>query len=50
MELTNQTGPLDHNITEHDVIQNINSLRNGKSSGLDGISNEILKCGKKTFC
>ena len=41
--------PLDHNITEHDVIKNINLLRNGKSSGLDGISNEILKCGKKNF-
>ena len=49
IESTNQTGPLDHNITEHDVIKNINSLRNGKSSGLDGISNEILKCGINFF-
>ena len=50
IEWTNhQTGPLDHNIREHEVIKNISSLRNGKSSGLDGISNEILKCGKQFF-
>ena len=40
-ESTNQTGPLDHNIIGT-LCNNNNSLRNAKSSGLDGISNEIL--------
>ena len=37
---------LDYIITENEVYDSINSLKNNKTSGPDGILNEMLKCGK----
>ena len=35
--------------TEEDVTSAMESLTNGKSPGNDGISPEVLKCGKRTL-
>ena len=37
---------LDNIITDKEITVGINSLKNRKSVGPDGISNEMLKCGK----
>ena len=37
---------LDNIITDKEITVGINSLKNGKSAGPDGISNEMLKCGQ----
>ena len=37
---------LDNIITTDEIMLNINLLKNKKSAGLDGITNEMLKCGK----
>ena len=37
---------LDNIITDKEITVGINSLKNGNSVGPDGISNEMLKCGK----
>ena len=37
---------LDFKITEKEVVQAISKLKNKKSSGLDGIKNEMLKTGQ----
>jgi potassium voltage-gated channel Eag-related subfamily H protein 8 len=39
-----QRGPLDGDIKETEVFTAIHKLRRGKSSGVDMISNEMLKC------
>ena len=39
-----QTGPLDSLITKNEVDKAIVKLKNNKSCGIDGISNEILVC------
>ena len=39
-----QTGPLDSVITRKEVDNAIKNLKNNKSCGIDGISNEILTC------
>lgn len=37
---------LDYKITEKEVTKAIHALKNGKSTGLDCISNEMLKCSE----
>ena len=37
---------LDFSITESEITKSLSALKNGKSSGLDCICNEMLKCGK----
>ena len=37
---------LDNIITTDEIMLNINLLKNKKFAGLDGITNEMLKCGK----
>ena len=49
IELGNKTGQyteLDYPISEKELYESINSLKNKKTSGPDGILNEMLKCGK----
>ena len=40
---------LDNLITEQEIQYGINKLKNRKTPGLDGISNEMLKCGRNFF-
>ena len=39
---------LDFRITDKEILQSIAKLKAGKSSGLDGIKNEILKCSQRS--
>ena len=50
IENVNNKGPLYFIISETDVYSSIKSLMNGKSVGLDSISNEMLKSGKHILC
>jgi len=40
---------LDFRITEKEISQAILTLKNNKSAGLDGIRNEMLKCGQSSL-
>ena len=42
----NRYNSLDYPISEKELYESINSLKNNKTSGPDGILNEMLKCGK----
>ena len=44
-EIQNQT-TLDYPFSEKEIYESINSLKNRKASGPDGILNEMLKCGR----
>ena len=37
---------LDYKVTENEVIKALHTLKNGKSTGLDCVSNEMLKCSE----
>ena len=39
----------DFKISEKEIVQSISKLKAGKSSGLDGVKNEMVKCGQKSL-
>ena len=40
---------LDFTITQNEVLKSIEKLKNKKSPGIDGILNEMIKCGSETL-
>jgi len=45
IQLDTDTAPITHN----EVRRAINSLKNGKAAGIDGIQTELIKAGGKTM-
>ena len=49
LEKTKTFSELDFKITANEILHSIAKLKAGKSSGLDGIKNEMLKCGQSSL-
>ena len=49
MEKNKTFSESDYKISEKEIVKSISKLKAGKSSGLDGVKNEMLKCGQKSL-